>query len=262
MPHTTTSRRAPAWAVPTAVGVAVIVLISAIVWSNGLGSDSGAAPTSSPSSAADSPATSAPDGETSEAPPTEVDEPAELTIEDVERRDPDDLLAIGPVDAAVVLVVFSDYQCQFCAKWTTNTLPVMMEYVEDGDLRIEWRDVNVYGRDSERAARAAYAAALQGQFWEYHHELYPNGGNRSPGDLSEDSLVELAAQLSLDVPQFRDDMNADATVAEVARNEELGISLGAFSTPSFMMGGQPLVGAQPTEVFVEAFEQVYADVTR
>jgi protein-disulfide isomerase len=134
----------------------------------------------------------------------------------------------------------------------------MMEYVDDGELRIEWRDVNVYGRDSERAARAAYAAALQDRFWDYHHALYPAGAIRSTAGLTEDSLVETAQQLNLDVPQFRSAMNDDATVAAVTRNQELGIGLGAFSTPFFVMGGQPIVGAQPTEVFVDAFEQALA----
>jgi protein-disulfide isomerase len=190
--------------------------------------------------------------------PTEIDEPGQMTLADAERRDPDDPLAVGPVDAPVGLVVFSDYQCQFCARWSDQTLPSMMEYVDDGDLRIEWRDVNVYGRDSERAARAAYAAALQGRFWEYHHALYPDGTNRSPDGLSQDSLLDIAQELSLDMPQFRTAIDNPATVEAVMRNQELGISLGAFSTPSFVMGGQPIVGAQPTEVFVDAFAQALA----
>ncbi len=261
MPSTSTSRRAPAWAVPTAVGIVAVALIAYILWGSGLRSDPAATPVASPETTAGSDAASSPDGAAQDGPPTEVDEPGQVSFADVERRDPDDLLAVGPVDAPAVLVVFADYQCSFCAKWSAETLPVMMDYVDDGDLRIEWRDVNVYGRDSERAARASYAAALQGQFWEYHHGLYPDGKIRSAGDLSEEALVEIADQLSLDVSQFRADMVDESTVAEVLRNQQLGIELGAFSTPSFVMGGQPMVGALPTEVFVAAFEQVYTDVT-
>ena len=60
-----------------------------------------------------------------------------------ERRDAGDLLTAGPVDAPVGLIVFSDYQCPFCGQWSHETLPTMMEYAERGDLRIEWRDLNV-----------------------------------------------------------------------------------------------------------------------
>ena len=261
MPSTSTSRRAPSWAVPTAVGIVAVALIAYILWGSALQSNPDAAPAASQGPTASSDAEPSRDGATQDGPPTEIDEPGQVSFADAERRDPDDLLAIGPVDAPVVLVVFSDYQCSFCAKWSAETLPVMLDYVNSGQLRIEWRDVNVYGRDSERAARAAYAAALQGQFWEYHHELYPNGKHRSPGELSEEALVEIAEQMSLDGPRFRADMADEATVAEVLRNQQLGIELGAFSTPSFLMNGQPMVGALPTEVFVEAFEQVHKNAT-
>lgn len=261
MPRTNTSRRAPSWAVPTAVGIVAVALIAYLLWGNALRSDPDAAPAASLETTASSDAAPSSGGTAGDAPPTEVDEPGQASFADAERRDPNDLLAIGPVDAPVVLVVFSDYQCPFCAKWSTETLPAMMDYVDDGDLRIEWRDVNVYGRDSERAARAAYAAALQGQYWEYHHELYPDGKTRPPGELSAEALVKIAERMSLDVSRFRADMADEATVAEVLRNQQLGIELGAFSTPSFVMGGQPMVGALPTEVFVEAFEQAHSDAT-
>ena len=53
-----------------------------------------------------------------------------------ERREPDDPFALGPVDAPVGLVVFSDYQCPFCAQWNHETMPVMEQFANDGDLRI------------------------------------------------------------------------------------------------------------------------------
>jgi protein-disulfide isomerase len=246
--------------VPSAVGVVALALIAFIGWNAAGGTEGASAPAgAAATTAAD--ATPAPSGEGQDGGPTDVEEPAAVSFANAERRDPEDLLAIGGADAPVVLVVFSDYQCKFCATWSDETLPVMMEYVDSGDLRIEWRDVNVYGADSERAARAAYAAALQGQFWEYHHVLYADGKHRSPGDLTEDALVSVAESLSLDIERFQSDMEDESTAAEIMRNQELGIGLGAFSTPSFVMGGEPIVGAQPTESFVEAFERALAGAT-
>ncbi len=262
MSSTSTSSRAPFWVVPTTVGIVAVALIAFIVWGGASTSGSEAAPVASRDASttqADAPST---DGPAQDNPPTTVDEPSESGFEAAERREEGDLLAIGPIDAPVVLVVFADYQCSFCAKWSAETLPVMMDYATVGDLRIEWRDVNVYGQDSERASRASYAAALQGKFWEYHDELYRDGKISTSGGLSEESLVTIAEQLSLDVPTFRADMAAEATAAEVSRNQELGINLGAFSTPSFVMGGQPMVGALPTEDFVDAFEQALANAGR
>lgn len=190
--------------------------------------------------------------------PDEYEDPDQTDFSYVEARDEQDPLAAGDVDAPVGLVVFSDYQCPFCAQWSAETLPVMLEYAEAGDLRIEWRDVNVFGEASERASRAAYAAAEQDAFWEYHDALFAGGETRSETDLGDEALREVAASLDLDLEQFDADFASEETRTAVAAHAELGVGLGAFSTPSFIMGGQPITGAQPTEVFVEAFETALA----
>ena len=158
------------------------------------------------------------------------------------------------------MVVYSDYQCPFCAGWSHETLPVMREYAETGDLRIEWRDLNIITPEaSERAAIATYAAGLQGHFWEYHEALYPEGETLPESELSEDGLIDIAAELGLDEDRFVEDMASDETRAEITRNAQEGLMAGAASTPAFIIDGQPVVGAQPTGVFVELIEDALAD---
>ncbi|RBM22744.1 thioredoxin domain-containing protein [Streptomyces sp. PT12] len=243
MPAETKNRPKPSnrsrssWVVPGAVLTVAAVLIAVIVrvnWS-GASPEDGTLPSGGGA-------------------PTEVQDPEQPDLTEVEARDEDDLLAAGPVDAPVALIVFSDYQCPFCARWSEQTLPSMMEHVEAGDLRIEWRDINVFGPASERAARASYAAALQGAFWEYHDTLFEDGERRSEGELSEEALIALAGELGLDIEQFTADLAAEETAQVIATNQQLGFDLGATSTPVFILGGQPIVGAQPTEVFEDAFQ--------
>src|SRR5699024_12578038 len=138
----------------------------------------------------------------------------------------------GPADAPVVLVVFSDYQCPYCAKWSHETLPELREYVERGELRIEYRDVNIYGEDSERAARASLAAAMQGKHAEYHARRFEEGEIRSSGELDQESLVALAEELGLDTEQFEADMNSEAAETTIAEHAQHGSDLGAICTPS------------------------------
>lgn len=175
-----------------------------------------------------------------------------------EYRDAADVQAAGPIDAPVALVVFSDYQCQFCAKWTANTLPTMMAYADAGDLRIEWRDINMYGEPSERASRAAHAAGLQSKYWEFHDALYANGEHRSEAELSQEALVTIATNLGLNTEQFVADMDSPALLATIEKRAAEARGLGITGTPSFILNGQPVVGAQPTEIFVDAIESELA----
>lgn len=113
----------------------------------------------------------------------------------------------------------------------------------------------MYGPDSERAARASYAAAVQDNYWEFHDALFEDGRTRASGQLSREALLTLAAELGLDRERFAEDMSSPAAAEEIARNEQLGTEHGAVSTPVFILGGTPIVGAQPTSVFIDTFER-------
>ena len=225
------------WLMPTLVTLAIVAaLIGAFFWGRST------APTQADSGGG---GTVQQDTEQTETVPQEV-------ADQVIRRDSEDPLAVGDVDAPVVLVKFSDYQCPFCARWNAETFPELQQYVDAGDLRIEWRDINMYGEDSERAAKAAVAAGLQDRFVEYHEQLFPEGDILE--DYSAEALTEIAAETGLDVDQFETDFNSEETADIVAENEQVGRSVGAQSTPTFIMNQTPIVGAQPTEIFVDAFE--------
>ena len=239
----TKNRSIAGWAVPIIVVIAAAALIFAVVSSSGEDDSEQQAVNTAPSR---------------QSAPTEVQGPTTPDFSVAERRDEADPLTIGPVDAPVVMVAFSDYQCPYCGRWSEQTLPSMVEYAEAGDLRIEWRDLSVFGEDSSRAALAAYAAAEQDAFWEYHGALFPDGNTTSAQGLSEDALIQLASDLGLDAVQFEADMNSDETARATAENQQLGIDLGVFSTPVFIIDGQPVIGAQPTQVFVDAVDLALA----
>ncbi|MFI2102215.1 DsbA family protein [Isoptericola sp. NPDC019693] len=245
MTHGAPSSRRPAWLFPVIVLV-VAGLLTVI---------SLAVRDSSPDEqkAAENPASSDAGG-----PAADVVEPTQEPLPDMARRDADDPLAAGPTDAPVSLVVYSDYQCPYCASWAAQTQPAMLEYAEAGDLRVEWRDLNVFGTASLTAARAAYAAGLQGHYPEYHDALFADGEHRPAHQLSKKALIDLAAQLGLDADQFASDLDSAEVAAGVEKNVQESMELGIYSTPAFVLGGTPIVGAQPTDVFVGAFEDALA----
>ncbi|MDN6330808.1 MAG: thioredoxin domain-containing protein [Brachybacterium sp.] len=235
------SARGPVlWLVPLAVIVLAAVLIGVAIANQGPAEDSANA--------------QKPDSQSeSESGGEEVD------LSFVEHRVEGDSRAVGDVDAPVTLVVFSDYQCPYCASWNAETMPAMMDYVDKGDLRIEMRDLAVFGEESERAARAAYAAGLQGKYWEFHNTMFEGGEHPPKSELDDDSLVATAKDLGLDPTKFKGDMNSVEAHEEFDANAQEGQSLGVASTPTFVIGGKPLVGAQPTKTFVGAVDEALAE---
>lgn len=242
-----TAQRLRLWLVPAAIVLVAGALIAVVLLQSRGGSDGANPAPSAQSTDGSRPAEDAGSGGKEDAGGDAAKQPVDLTF--LEARQESDVQTAGPVDAPVGLVVFSDYQCQYCAKWTRDTLPVMLQYAKTGDLRIEWRDANVYGPDSERAARAAYAAGLQGKYWEYHDALFADGTHRSKDQLSRDALTAVATDLGLDTARFTRDLDADETRQRVQYYAGVAQQIGVSGTPTFILGGEPLVGAQPTEVF-------------
>ena len=176
------------------------------------------------------------------------------------RREADDTMALGEVDAPVVMLAYSEFQCPFCGKFARDTAPTLIDkYVADGTLRIEWRDFPYLGPESSTAAAGGRAAAEQDSFWEFHDEMYASQLPPNSGNLDEEYLADIADELGLDVEQFRADMKSKATEQAIAKDFSEGQAIGVTGTPAFVINGVPVIGAQPTKVFEQTIEQAAAD---
>lgn len=176
-------------------------------------------------------------------------------LADLPRREEGDPLALGDVDAPVVVVEYADFRCGYCGAFAQTTFPeIVRDYVDTGKVRYEWRDAPVLGEDSVRAAVAGRAAAAQGLFWEYADVLYAHtyaGG----GDYGRETLVRLAGQVEgLDVTAFDTALDDPDLVRAVAQEAATTQALGISSTPTFVIGDQVVQGAQPVEVFRQALD--------
>lgn len=174
----------------------------------------------------------------------------------LERRQVDDPLAKGDVDAPVVLVAYSEFQCPFCGKFARDTAPILeQKYVADGTLRIEWRDFPFLGPESTTAAVAGRAAAAQGKFWEFHDAMYADPLPPNSGNLDQAYVESMARSVDIDIEKFRQVMSDPETSTAVQAEFEAGRSAGVTSTPSFFINGTPVIGAQPAEVFEQVIEE-------
>ncbi|MFD3542169.1 DsbA family protein [Streptomyces sp. NPDC058662] len=178
------------------------------------------------------------------------------------RREAGDKLAVGRADAPVVLIQYSDFKCGYCGKFARDTEPALVEkYVEDGTLRIEWRNFPIFGADSEAAARAAWAAGRQDRFARFHAAAYAEGAKEK--GFGEARLLELAREAGVpDLERFKADMAGEEAAAALRRDQEEGYRIGVTSTPSFLVNGRPIAGAQPAEAFGAAIAEAAAAAGR
>lgn len=172
------------------------------------------------------------------------------------RREADDPYAKGALDAPVVLVEFADYRCPFCARHAQQVDPELQRYVEEGTLRVEWRDLPVFGAESVPVHVAARAAAQQGLFWEYHDAIFaasPIEGHRSWSPEELDALAESVGVPDLD--RFRADRTSPELAAQVEADRAHAVDeLGITATPGFILGDSYIPGAYPLATFVDLIE--------
>lgn len=241
-----TGRQVPwFWLAPLPVALAVGVGIGWLLPGSG-------APGQSPAAAPTVTVTATPTGAASSG-SSDGQKGAPADPASLARRDQMDPMAVGAVDAPVTMIIYSDFFCQYCARFAEQTWPTLLkDHVQKGELRVEFRDLDIFGDHSQRAALAAYAAGMQHEYLGFHEALFEGGDNPTDEEMSDDGLKATAQRLGLDGDRLLTDMDSDEARNRVKENQDEAASIGAFSTPSFLINGEPMVGAQPTEAFVTA----------
>jgi protein-disulfide isomerase len=179
--------------------------------------------------------------------PTPTVGPVEVSVDD----DP----SVGPENAPVTIIEFSDFQCPYCARFQSQTLPQILSNYGDRVLFV-YRDFPLTSlhQYALKAAEAADCANEQGAFWKYHDLLFQN-----QSALDDASLKGYAASLGLDTTVFNQCLDTDKYQSEVQKDEQDGITAGVQGTPSFFVNGMLLTGAQPYSVFQAQIEAALAE---
>jgi len=161
--------------------------------------------------------------------------------------------ALGPAEAGVELIEFGDFNCGFCARFHSETLPQIRERYGD-QVRIVYRDFPILGETSTEAAIAARCADAQGQFWPYHDLLYENQGS-----LGEPGIfLNFARSLELDPIAFNNCLVEQQPIESIAADFRDAQSLGIRGTPAFFINGRPLIGAREFEAFARIIDEELA----
>jgi protein-disulfide isomerase len=112
------------------------------------------------------------------------------------------------------------------------------------------------GDESIIASEASECADEQGKFWEYHDYLFEHQQGENQGGFSKDNLKSYAAVLGLDTQTFNQCLDSGKYKDVIDQQSQFGRQLGVQSTPSFLINGTPIVGAQPFTSFQQVINQL------
>jgi protein-disulfide isomerase len=156
---------------------------------------------------------------------------------------------MGANDRQIVMLVFSDFQCPFCATANKSLKEFMAKHKDKVTLVYKHFPLTQIHPEALPAARAAWAANKQGKFWEYHDALFANQAK-----LSDAFYIETATSLKLDLKKFVADQKlADNFIVE---DFKLGRKVAVDGTPTLIMNGEVITGAATLADLEKAFAKV------
>lgn len=164
--------------------------------------------------------------------------PEEIALADVPCR--------GNPQAAVVMVVFSDFQCPFCAM-AAKLVEELQRHAGER-LRVcfmHWPLQRIHPK-AQLAAQAAVAAQLQDKFWPMHDRLFAH-----QKELEREDLLEHAGELGLDAKRFVEDLDSERVVQRVARDAKTAAGLNLEGTPSFFINGRRMTDPKTIPDFLD-----------
>jgi protein-disulfide isomerase len=156
--------------------------------------------------------------------------------------------AVGPANAPVTIVEFSDFQCPFCARLVPTIDQVKAKY---GDkVRVVFRQYPLnFHQFAQKAAEASLCAHEQGKFWQLHDEMFKN-----QQALGVDQLKTAAAGLGLKAETFNSCLDSGKYADEVQADLQAGSAAGVSGTPAMFINGRFINGAVPLDQITKVID--------
>jgi protein-disulfide isomerase len=165
----------------------------------------------------------------------------------------DDDPSIGPENAPITIIEFSDYQCPYCQVWYQQVYQELLASYPD-KIRFVYRDLPLpMHPEAIPAAEAAECAGEQGAYWKYHDALFSQqyGLNRT-------AYEQYAVDLGLDTKAFATCIDSHKYKSEIQADASDAARVGISGTPSFVVNGRILVGALPIADFKAVIDEELA----
>lgn len=163
--------------------------------------------------------------------------------------------AVGPTNATVVVVEFSDFQCPYCKRFAEGTRQVIAsEYGDNVRMVFKHYPLEQIHPHAMTAAIAAQCARREGKFWVVHERFFSQ-----PDVLDVESVISIGRSVGLSDGYVRCIMREE-TRPEVEQDIQDALDVGVPATLTFMVNGKFLVGSQSEAAFASVFREAGLDI--
>ena len=170
----------------------------------------------------------------------------------------------GSPTAPVWVIEVSDFQCPYCKQWPDQVYKKLRaEYVSTGKVRLAYFNFPLAQHaHAGPAAEAAMCAGAQGKFWEMHDALFISQDKWAGLPSTAEHFRSLAGTTGVDIKRWLECVRSGKMRPWIQADHDRAERAGAASTPSFMIGDQLLVGAQPIENLRNAIDSALAKIRK
>jgi protein-disulfide isomerase len=162
----------------------------------------------------------------------------------------------GSASAPVWVIEVSDFQCPFCRQFHDDTYGELKRaYVDSGKVRIAYVNFPLsMHRNAFAASEAAMCAATQDKFWPMHDALFTTQKQWEGLAAPQQMFDSLAAAQGVNLPAFQKCTSSHLTKPLIDADIDRASKQGVESTPTFLIGGMMVTGAQPLANFRRAID--------
>jgi protein-disulfide isomerase len=154
-------------------------------------------------------------------------------------------ISVGPPDAPITLLWFSDLQSNLTLRATLVLRQIMKSH--PGKVRLVFKNRPLESHPGAMLLhQASMAANAQGKFWEMHDLIIAD-----PRKTAKQDLIGYARRIGLDVKRFESDLETNKYRPAVLRDLEEARRRAVLGTPVFFLNGTRIDGIQPQNVFDE-----------
>lgn len=221
-------------AIPIAIVIAGVTVAGSIIYSNG--------------------------GFRSQTAAIQPGEQVKATPADIKKIDIKNRPFIGDKDAPIIMAYWFDYQCPFCQRFDLGTLSdLTAQYITTGKLKVVFKDFSFLGPDSTTAALAAHAVweLSPENFLSWHKAMFQKQDAENGGWGNKQNIIALTKTIpGIDadkVSKLMEEKKAEYQ-KEMAADKAEADKFGINGTPAFILGKRLIVGAQPTDAFIQALD--------